>query len=574
MATAEGAAAPAAEDDRAALRPRHERPSDNGVEPGAEHAHHHEHNIQGVPLIGLLAGMCMSLIAGAPYAFGVYAEDLKHTLGLSQTRMALLGVAYDFGLYLAQPVSGTFFDTFGTPLTIIMATIFVAVGNGAVAVTMLHVEGHNRLRDAGSDSNTSSEAILAVCFFVTGMAASFINVGAFGTNVKRSKLVNRARVIAAHSTCFGLSSLLVASTYPGLSHDGRVLSHFFFTWAVIGMVVVGTGGMVLMSRAGGNPHPGHLIEDYHREHFEDVASPLEHTPQASLTPSRSHSREGSQTSSFARGLPAAGAAPEAGASVEAADDSHTHFVDAQAEHDDDEHDVPIAVALRDELTSLAHLANVCMHADFWLLELTLFVAFGSGLFVINSTSAFVASAGGTVTEASIVTSLFPIGNAGGRFIFGLLSNKFPLARRGHWLTYALLLFALVYACASATYGLRGLDGEPKLWPVYTLVLVSSMAYGTTWVAAQAILAENYPIENFGTMFGLIAVTAGMAGLAYNSTGALLYEAVTEEGSDDCVGPQCFRRVFAVASCCATVGIATSLLFAPYTRRMGEINSSG
>jgi hypothetical protein len=272
-------------------------------------------------------------------------------------------------------------------------------------------------------------------------------------------------------------------------------------------------------------------------------------------------------------------------------------------------DVPVVVvALRHELSSLGQLSAICSHADFLLLEASLFCAFGAGLFAINNVSTFVASAGGTGRQAAMATSAFPIGNALGRASFGLVSTarSGPLARvrRGLWLAIALGLMGCAYAGAAATYSTTttttttssssssssssaasaSAAASPSLLPVYALVGVISPSYGLTWVSAQSILAESYPLEAFGTMLGLISLTAGAAGFCFNEVGAALYEAASAaamaEAGDagagghhaeaECMGSACFRSAFWLVSGCSAVGLVTALLFAPYTQRPDEL----
>jgi len=570
--------------DRTRLRetsapPASDEASDEAPHDDSDAPHeHHVHARLEVPILGLVAGCSMSLIAGAPYAFGAYSDDLKDALQLTQTGMANLGIAFDFGLYAMQPVTGTLFDTFGTPITAAVATLAIFLGNGAIALATGEVE---------SGKQPPPAAVVAACFFISGAASSFINAAALGTNTKRTPLVHRARVISAHSTCFGFSSLVVVASYGGLSGGGEHMSSFFCVWAFIGLVVIGGGGLVLSSHAGGAPKVAAgnaMVEDFHAElALEDAL--IDVVEQVGMTHSDSvHALEDFLVQPL--DASASGEGPRAeiphvllAEEVAGAQTSNdlialVHDADA-APAASDMAPEPVALAVHHEWESLRNLVSIVARPSFWMLVLALFCAFGCGLFVINNVSSIVVSAGGAASQSTACTALFPVGNALGRFSFGVFSNSLPGVRRGHWLCVALSLFLVAYVTITLSYPDAELslnagprdneDSDPNLLVVYVAVFLVSLAYGTTWVTAQSILAEMYPIENFGTMFGIIALMAGIAGFAFNEWGALLYVRASPHGEEDCVGRDCFHSAFVSCTVAAGVGLTAAVAFLPHTR---------
>lgn len=204
----------------------------------------------GVPLGAVVAGCCMNMIAGAPYAFGAYSRDLKLVLALTQPEMAHIGVAFDLGLYLIQPFSGTFFDAMGTRVTGALGVTLLTCGNAVIATTLLM---HAKAEGAVAPVRT-----LCAAFAVVGIGSALTSVTALGTNVKRAHMSGRARVIAVLTSCFGLGALLVVLSLPlivGSAPSAPRLAGFFGTWAALDACIVGGGALVLSALLGGAaPH--------------------------------------------------------------------------------------------------------------------------------------------------------------------------------------------------------------------------------------------------------------------------------------------------------------------------------
>lgn len=465
---------------------------------------HHAFAHEDVPFVAILAGCVMQLIAGMPYAFGAYADGLKHSLGLTESEVASCGAALDIGLYLMLPVAGLCIDALGAPTIAITATTATLLGNGGIFLLLRRVE---------SCKAKPFLWLLLTCFFLAGTASCCINILAVTTNAKRSPLPHRARVIAAHSTCFALSALLVGVTLEPLSRGGQ-LSHFFGTWAVVGGAVVGAGGLVLCSRAGGDPRPA-LVEDFHAD--LRAADGLE--PAASQ--------------------------------------------------------ISVAKAIEDEVSSLHQLRAMCVHIDLWLLLALLFSGFGAGLVVVNNLQLFVRSAGGSAAQGAPLSVAFPLGNAIGRALFGLLADvrSGPLAhvRRGHWMVLALATMSVANVLAAILFARASGEGAAQLGPIWGLVVPVAASYGVLWVSSQAAVAESYPLEHFGSMLGLLSFTAGLAGLAFNLACARLYEAAAHLHADtDCLGAACFRPTFVMMAGATAFGTGCALAFVRFTQSPDEL----
>jgi MFS family permease len=140
---------------------------------------------------------------------------------------------------------------------------------------------------------------------------------------------------------------------------------------------------------------------------------------------------------------------------------------------------------------------------FWILWLIYFVGAGAGLMVISSISGMAKKTMGT--NAFIAVAVMAIGNAGGRIIAGILSDK--IGRR--WTLMLVLLFqaALMAIAIPVT---KSTDGA-----AFIIVLVASLIgfnYGANLSLFPSFAKDLWGLKNFGMNYGILFSAWGAGSL--------------------------------------------------------------
>lgn len=140
--------------------------------------------------------------------------------------------------------------------------------------------------------------------------------------------------------------------------------------------------------------------------------------------------------------------------------------------------------------------------SFWLLWTIYLVGSGAGLMVIGSLSGMAKKSMGT--QAFLAVAVMAIGNAGGRVLAGILSDK--IGRR--WTLFLVLVFqaALMFISIPLT---GSTDASP-----YLIVLVAALIganYGANLSLFPSFAKDLWGLRNFGMNYGLLFTAWGVGG---------------------------------------------------------------
>jgi MFS family permease len=140
---------------------------------------------------------------------------------------------------------------------------------------------------------------------------------------------------------------------------------------------------------------------------------------------------------------------------------------------------------------------------FWLLWLLYFIGAGAGLMVISSVSGMAKKTMGT--QAFIAVAVMAIGNAGGRIIAGILSDRIG---RKWTLMLVLALQAMLMFVAIPVTG--STDGAK-----YIIVLLATFIgfnYGANLSLFPSFAKELWGLKNFGMNYGILFSAWGVGSL--------------------------------------------------------------
>ena len=147
-------------------------------------------------------------------------------------------------------------------------------------------------------------------------------------------------------------------------------------------------------------------------------------------------------------------------------------------------------------------AQLLKTLEFYLLWFAFFIGSGAGLMVIGSIAGMAKKSMGA--NAFIAVAVMAIGNAGGRVIAGLLSDK--IGRRNTLILVLLFQASLMLAATVITTG----ESSPIL-----LVLLASFIgfnYGANLCLFPSFTKDLWGLKNFGINYGCLFTAWGIGGL--------------------------------------------------------------
>lgn len=155
---------------------------------------------------------------------------------------------------------------------------------------------------------------------------------------------------------------------------------------------------------------------------------------------------------------------------------------------------------------------------FAALVLGMFCGTFAGLLVVGNLKPLTLSLGGSYLQAMLSISAFALGNAAGRVTWGWLSDG--LGQRG---------IPLSLACLAASLALLGLAG----WWTPGLVAATFLVgfnFGACFVVYAAQVASRFGAEGIGTVYPLVFLAYGAAGVLGPLAGGWIYDATSTYSS--------------------------------------------
>ena len=142
--------------------------------------------------------------------------------------------------------------------------------------------------------------------------------------------------------------------------------------------------------------------------------------------------------------------------------------------------------------------------SFWLLWVLYFIGAGAGLMVISSISGMAKKSMGE--SAFIAVAVMAIGNASGRIVAGILSDK--IGRRWTLMLVLLIQAALMFVAMPITSSTGGAK--------YLIVLVATFIgfnYGANLSIFPSLAKDLWGLKNFGMNYGCLFTAWGVGGFA-------------------------------------------------------------
>jgi nitrate/nitrite transporter NarK len=156
--------------------------------------------------------------------------------------------------------------------------------------------------------------------------------------------------------------------------------------------------------------------------------------------------------------------------------------------------------------------------QFYILWITYFIGAGAGLMVIGSVAGMAIQSMGEY--AFIVVAIMAIGNAGGRIIAGVLSDKIG---RGQTLMIMLGFQAILMFVSIFFVG----HGDTSAITLLLLATLIGFNYGTNLSIFPSFTKDFWGLKNFGTNYGIVFTAWGVGGFVMGRLSQMLQ---TDSGS--------------------------------------------
>ena len=177
--------------------------------------------------------------------------------------------------------------------------------------------------------------------------------------------------------------------------------------------------------------------------------------------------------------------------------------------------------------------------SFYLIWLIYFIGAGAGLMVIGSVAGMAQKSMGEL--AFIAVAILAVGNAGGRIIAGIISDKI-----GRRLT---LIMMLIFQAVLMLIAIP-LVGAQKASPILIVLIATFMGfcYGTNLSLFPSLTKDNWGLKNFGINYGLVFTAWGVGGFVMGRLSQML---IAKTGS--------YTSSFLVAAVLLVIGAGLSVL---------------
>ncbi|KAF9460956.1 major facilitator superfamily domain-containing protein [Collybia nuda] len=419
----------------------------------------------------LFASLLVALSSGSNYVYSAYAPQLGARLQISHTRLNIVGLAGNIGVYSSGPFWGRIVDTRGPRILLISAFIFLLIG----------YSGMRHIYDAGVPTSattisTFTFCLLVACNYLTGAGgngglASSVNATA-RTFPDKARATTTGIVISG----FGLSAFLF-STISNIAFAGNTSSFLL-------LLSVGTAVPMLLGLFLVRPIPLPPT---------DAVNALEDATDFS------HDEDPENDGDRARLL----------------DNDDLDNAHRQQGIAPDSRRLSRRTALREGLTPNVYGRKLWTSSDFWLIFSILSMLSGTGLMYINNVGSMsqalfakdnpaydpIEAARWQADQVSVISLM----NFSGRICIGLISD-FAKSKFDYPRSYLIVLVAFLVFISQVTAA--NIDNIRQLWMASALL---GLGYGSVFSLLPQVIIEWFGILHFSENWGYLSLSPMFAG---------------------------------------------------------------
>ncbi|KAF9530910.1 major facilitator superfamily domain-containing protein [Crepidotus variabilis] len=438
----------------------------------------------------LVASLFVALGSGTNYIYLAYSPQLGSRLGISHTKLNIVALAGNVGVYLSGPIWGRIVDSRGPK--ILLACGFTFLLAGYLGMRYLFDAG---LPEGVKHLSTPSFLLLSTFSFLTGAGGNGGLTSSVNSTAKTFPDKARASTTGLVISGFGLSAFFF-STIAHLAFPGNT-SDFFLVLA-LGTSIPMVMGFFLVRPIPLPPQDG----------FDIVHNGLEDEDEALTTallqPNGSHSHL--LDHDF----------------IESRHPHYVHHEEAHQEELDDrrsptrrQRSLSRGTALELGVLPNLHGRRLVKSVDFWILFTILSILSGTGLMYINNVGSMsrtlyafhnkkyddAAAATWQATQVSTIS----VTNFLGRIFIGLVSD-FTKSRYDMPRSYCLVLVASLFFVSQ--FVLTEVADINHLWLASSIL---GLAYGSVFSLMPTVCLEWFGMPHFSENWGFLSMSPIIAG---------------------------------------------------------------
>ncbi|KAJ9604390.1 putative monocarboxylate transporter mch1 [Cladophialophora chaetospira] len=509
-------------------------------------------------VLSFASAVLSCLCAGSITSFSLYGARFLQDLHYTQSRVNVVSVSAELGLYLVVPIFGYFCDRYSPPpLSLLSSLLF---GTGYLLAAYTYKSGPPP--DAASHpGNGWPFGVMVVAFVLIGAGTCAMYLSAVATCAKNfANAKYRGFMLAVPIASFGLSGMwesqvgahLLYEKLPN-GHKGEVdvFKYFvFLAGTLIGVGLLGTLGLQIVDE---EELIDHGVENLERSGLLDESEFYRDTSRGP-TPVN---------------YGTIGSDEESG-------DGSGNVSDDDLDSEADRLLSESQLLKKDEETRRLRrkkywLLNHATHAfltdrTMWLLAAGFFLVTGPGEAYINNLGTiiptltpqdynFVDGSGNIIAppagQASTHVSIIALASTFGRLFTGTLSDLFappsnpdiPPSARFHFSRLSLLLpSAFLQLLCFLNLGLRPLVSQhPSLFLLSSALL--GLGYGACFSLVPIIISVVWGVENFATNWGVVAMSPAGGAAVWSFVYSAAYSGASNKqknsGEGECHGYMCF-----------------------------------
>jgi MFS family permease len=547
------------------------------------------------------ASLFVQLCAGTAYAFSLYSNHLRDTLGWNQKEVEHVGSIGNIGMYLGI-FAGIFYDRYGPQTT---GVVGAAISGLGYTLIYLFTTGFFQ----------STEPWLgAVLFAAAWHGSAWLDTSAIA-NVCKNFPEDKGLALGLMKSFFGLSASLVAVVNTWLfyqTEDSRGGGHGGQSFCKNGHVVAtNSSALRALQRgpdvagtkpSGGNGVPLMLFLSIFIFSFGSLSSLL--TKESDRKVSIRQEKNGTRrmmigyfavtclafylgmtslllpkSTLFERSARAFGAGVlllpllflSCGSSK---DENDTTWFSVSSDGGNGDTDNLARASLLEDRTVQMKRQTAGLHMtsrgeytllealktmEFYLLLVAQLFATGSGLMVINNIAQIEISLDGSPSSAVSFVTIIGVSNCLGRMIGGYCSEIFK-AQVPRPLAYAIAMLVMLTAQLVLGFAQKGAL-------LYVGSVMAGMSYGSFWAITPALVAELWGNQAFGSIYQSLNIAPAVGGFLFSATlaGGIYDKHANNKEGHLCCGKVCYFETHMVSASCLAIGIVLVLILYKRTR---------
>ncbi|EFJ18791.1 hypothetical protein SELMODRAFT_111826 [Selaginella moellendorffii] len=485
----------------------------------------------------LVAGLWIQFTAGSPYVFGLYSESLKRALGYTQTQLDTIA----------------FFKGIGANVGIHAGLLYLLVPPWAILAigSLLNLAGYLSIWLAAA-GRLERVDFWQVCVFMllAANAQTFLNTAVVVTSVANFPS-SRGTVVGLMKGGLGLSGAVLTLMFRTLRTRDQV------SYTLFAALVPSLASLLLMFLIRPLPVAIDRFEttNLHKISGIIVAIAFLLVPISIASPNQALAMDFSALLILL--LLASPLLVALRAELTAEEDQSTQEQARLLEPEDPPRSSrKPGLQLGQEFT----LAQALSSLEFWLLFVSAFCGMGTGLTTIDNVNQLGLSLGHSKRDISIVVSLMSVWNFLGRFLAGVISDKFL-----HSQGFPRPAFIAIALGAQSLGHLVVAMALPGALYVGTLAIL--LGYGAHWSLMPATVSEIFGLGRFGALFNTLTVASPLGSYVFSVqvAGSFYDKEAREQGSSSCYGSHCFMATFLILAGVCVFGCLTTLVMVATTR---------